>query len=277
MIFKKYCRSLFYEIVIRMKIVNQFLPRLRARIFFVFAGVFFIITSVSFPAHAQTQYSFRGWAAIFATYRLNSKISLYCDAQLRSSAEWKEVQTFIFRPGIHFHVNNNMIATVGYAYIGHHRTVDSVSGWGPEHRIWEQFIINQTFNISGHPTTLQHRLRLEQRFISRSVVNDDKLVTDGYNFSQRLRYFARAVFPLQKTTSFARGAFISLQDEIFVNVENSPSTNGKFFDQNRFYTSIGYRTSRKFDIEIGYMNQFIEGKTSNSVNNILQAAGYLRL
>jgi hypothetical protein len=68
-----------------------------------------------------------------------------------------------------------------------------------------------------------------------------------------------------------------LQDEIFVNVENSPSTNGKFFDQNRFYTSIGYRTSRKFDIEIGYMNQFIEGKTSNSVNNILQAAGYLRL
>jgi hypothetical protein len=173
-----------------------------------------------------------------------------------------------------------MIATVGYAIIGHHRRIDSVSGWGPEHRIWEQFILNKAFSIDNHFVSVQNRFRLEQRWISRSSVSDDKLVTDAYAFTQRIRYFARAIYPFSPNPEkvFSRGSFFSLQDELFFNLENSNITNGKFLDQNRAYTSLGYRFSTKYDLEIGYMNQIIIGKGSlKTINNIIQLAGYLRL
>jgi hypothetical protein len=70
---------------------------------------------------------------------------------------------------------------------------------------------------------------------------------------------------------------MSLQDEIFLNIQNADVTTGHFFDQNRAYVSIGYRTAPQFDIEVGYMNQFILGRTNNVVNNIIQLATYIRL
>ncbi len=226
---------------------------------------------------AQAQNTFSGWSALFGTYKLNSRFSIYFDGQARSADQWKELQSYLLRPGLHCQVSKNKIATIGYAYIGHHRRVSDISGWVPEHRIWEQFIINQSFAIGGHASSLQHRFRLEQRFIGRGIVKNNRLATDGHNFTQRLRYFARSLFPLKKTAAFKTGTFISLQNEIFVNVQHASVVNDRFFDQNRAYTSFGYRASPRFDIEIGYMNQFIAGKSNNTMNNILQLAGYLRL
>jgi hypothetical protein len=243
-------------------------------------GPIFLFAILFWPeagVFAQTQHWFTGWGAVFTTCKLSPKFSIHFDAQIRTTNEWKAIHSYIIRPGLNYLINKNMIATLGYAYIGHHRTIDSVSGWGPESRIWEQFIINSPFNIDGHPTSLQNRFRLEQRFISKSVVEGDKFTTDGYNIMQRFRYFVRSIYPLAKCSVFREGPYISLQDEIFFNVENAGVTNNTFFDQNRFYTSIGYRTSPKFDIEVGYMNQFLEGRANNTVNNICQVAGYLRL
>jgi hypothetical protein len=108
-------------------------------------------------------------------------------------------------------------------------------------------------------------------------VNGNELATDGFDFAQRLRYFVRAIYPLKKSTAFTKGSFISLQNELFLNIGNTDAVNGKFFDQNRAYGSIGYRFSPVFDLEIGYMNQYISGRSSNISNNILQLAGYLRI
>lgn len=235
----------------------------------------FLLSSVKL--YAQTQNTFSGWGAVFGSFKIKDRFSLHFDGQVRSSHEWREMQSILIRPGVHYRVNKNMIATVGYAYVAHHRRINEVSGWAPEHRIWEQYIINQSFNIAGHATALQHRFRLEQRFISTSAVDNDKLTTTGFNFAQRLRYFARAVIPLQQTKKFTKGTFISLQDELFVNIGDASATNGKFFDQNRAYASLGYRFSPAFDLEAGYMNQYISGKVSNTSNNILQVAGYVRL
>ncbi|HEY2648169.1 MAG TPA: DUF2490 domain-containing protein [Puia sp.] len=229
---------------------------------------------------AQTVDHFSGWSAVFSTTRLNSKFSLHLEAQVRSNNEWKEVQTVILRTGLNYNIKPGQIITVGYAYIAHHRTRDSVRGWGPEQRIWEQFILNKAFSINDHLITIQNRFRLEQRWISRSTVKDDQLVTDGYIFSQRIRYFARAIYPFSPTSQkvFSKGSYFSLQDELFFNLGNTSDVNGKFFDQNRAYTSIGYRFSSKYDLEIGYMNQIVSGRDNlKTINNILQFAAYLRL
>ena len=229
---------------------------------------------------AQTDNHFSGWSALFSTTRLSSKFSLHLESQVRSNNEWKEVQTVIFRTGLNYNIKPGQIATVGYAFVAHHRNRDSVSGWGPEHRIWEQFILNKAFSLDDHLVTFQNRFRLEQRWISQSTVSDNKLVTDGYVFSQRIRYFARAIYPFSSTPQkvFSRGSYFSLQDEMFFNLGNTSGVNGKFFDQNRAYFSIGYRISSKYDLEIGYMNQIIAGRENlKTINNIIQLAAYLRL
>lgn len=246
--------------------------------YYVFLGILGLCLTNS--TKAQTLNHFSGWAAVFSTTRLNSKFSLHLETQVRSNNEWKEVQTVILRTGLNYHIKTGQIVTVGYAYIAHHRNIDSISGWGPEQRIWEQFILNKAFSLRDHLITIQNRFRLEQRWISQSIVNDDKLITDGYVFSQRIRYFARAIYPFSPTPekAFVRGSFFSLQDELFFNLGNTSSVNGKFFDQNRAYSSIGYRFSSKYDLEIGYMNQIIAGRgTLKTINNIIQLAAYLRL
>jgi hypothetical protein len=239
-----------------------------------------IVAILIFSEHdgnAQTRNEFSGWTALFGTYKFNSKFGMHFEGQLRSSTGWENLQTYIIRVGLNYNVRPNMIATAGYAYIGHYRTIMEISGWGPEQRIWEQFIINEPFSLGGHASSIQNRFRLEQRFISQSSLNNNTIVTDTYDFMQRFRYFARCIVPWQKTEKFIRGPYSSLQDEVFFNVQNASVTNNNFFDQNRAYFSIGYRTAPAFDIEIGYMNQFILGRSTNVLNNILQLAFYVRL
>jgi hypothetical protein len=242
--------------------------------------IFLIIlfTFTHFLTQAQTRQDFSGWAALFGTYKFDSKFGMHFEGQLRSTSGWQELQTYIIRLGINYNVKANMMTTLGYAYIGHYRTIMQISGWGPEHRIWEQFLVNNNFSLSGHASSIVNRFRLEQRFISQSTVdNSNNLVSGNYQFMQRFRYFARWIFPLQKSAKFIRGPYLSLQDEAFFNIQNADVTNGYFFDQNRAYFSAGFRTSARFDIEAGYMNQFILGRTTNTMNNIIQLATYLRL
>ena len=245
-----------------------------------FAIILQLFISLPNYSQAQSNYQYLGWAAVFGSVKISKAFGLHLESQIRSNDKWKEVSTLIFRTGLIYNINSNQNAIIGYALIGHHRTVDSVSGWGPEHRIWEQYILNLAANPGYHFVTIQNRLRLEQRFISTSVANNGKLETKGYNFSQRLRYFVRAIIPIlpSQEKRFQNGLFISLQDEIFVNLSDASGTNGKFFDQNRAYVSLGYRFSPKFDTEVGYMYQFIAGKGSSKTNNsILQLAVYFRL
>jgi hypothetical protein len=241
---------------------------------FWFTTLFIIIAG---KLHAQTRNEFSGWAALFGSYKFSNKFGLHFEGQLRSSSGWEHLQTYIIRLGLNYYVKPTMMATAGYAYIGSYRTISETSGWAPEQRIWEQFLFNKTFPLGGHAGSIQNRFRLEQRFISQSVVENNMLVTDSYKFMQRFRYFARWIFPLQKTERFIRGLYASLQDEVFFNVQNAPVTTGHFFDQNRAYVSLGYRAAPGFDIEIGYMNQFILGRTTNVINNILQLATYVRI
>lgn len=249
---------------------------MKTRLVFLFIPALFLFQGA---LHAQTRKDFSGWGAMFGTYKINDKFGVHFEGQVRSTNEWEHVQQVIARFGLNYAVKKNMIATVGWAWIGTRRTVDGITAIAPEQRIWEQFIINESFSLGGHRTSIQNRFRLEQRFISVSVAdtNDNKLATDSYNFMQRFRYFARTIYPLAQTDAFKQGAYVALQDELFFNIQNADVTTGHFFDQNRAYISIGYRTSPSFDVEVGYMNQFILGRERNTVNNIIQLATYIRI
>jgi hypothetical protein len=149
-----------------------------------------------------------------------------------------------------------------------------VSGYSPEHRIWEQLIINH--NLAFVP--VQHRFRLEQRFIGNHHVENGEFKNDGNRFANRFRYFNRSIIPFNGSKPFTHGIFGVLQNEIFLNLGDKSGVNGKFFDQNRLYLAMGFRFSPKFDIDAGYLNQYISHANKTIGNgHILQVATYLRL
>ena len=239
-------------------------------------SLFFILNLCTLTA--QTRNDFSGWGAVFASYKLNDKLSIHFDGQLRSADEWEKFQSVLLRPGLNYHISNKAVATVGYAYINNNRIVNSITGWVPEHRIWQQFIYNQKFGIAGRSTSFQHRFRFEERFVGTAIAEGNELVRNDFEFAARLRYFIRVIVPLQKTENFTSGAFVALQNEGFFNVKNNDAvTNGKLFDQNRAYAAIGWRFSSKFDLEAGYMNQSVDGRSIDVSNSIIQLAGYIRM
>lgn len=241
--------------------------------FFLFAFTFVPASSLFTSLHAQSQ--FAGWTALFNTAKTGKKTSLLTDIQLRSTGEMEHVQTLLLRTGLQYSVTKKLGLTLGYAYIHNRREAGGLSGYLPEHRIWEQLL----YNHKTGPVFISHRFRMEQRFISKTKIENNDLKADGYGNAYRLRYFIRNIIPLtnQSTAGFSKGPFAALQDEIFINTGNKSNVNGKTFDQNRLYFAGGYRLSAAFDLEAGYMYQYIQGRNNASTHNhIAQVAGYWR-
>lgn len=225
--------------------------------------------------YAQTVNQNTGWFMFLNSTKFNDKWGLHFDLQVRSDNNWNRVRNVLVRPGLTYYINKNSNATLGYLYTPtilatkvNYIDADGNSiskGSITEHRIWQQYIYNQQ---PWKGAALSHRLRLEQRFIERTT--DDL-------FSQRFRYFFRLVQPLQKQEgAFTKGMFAALQNELFFNLQNKEQLNGSLFDQNRAYLAVGYRVSKSFDIEAGYLNQAIKGANANTVNNVAQLALYTR-
>ncbi len=233
-----------------------------------------IIFVLLLTATAKSQQQFTGWLASFNTYKLDKNLSLHFDAQIRSTDELKNIQTILLRPGLNIHFSKKMIGSFGYGFIQNRRVISNITGVAVEHRVWQQLLYTQKIN----KITSSHRLRLEQRFIPVSKTVNNSIQNDGNKYANRLRYFTRNLIPLNKQKTFTNGLFIGIQNETFFNIGNASEVNGKTFDQNRLFLSVGHRLSSKFDIELGYMNQYISGRNKNFTNNhILQLGAYTRL
>lgn len=234
----------------------------------VFLSLFSLFASFSF---AQTVNQNTGWFMFLNSTKFNDKWGMHFDLQLRTEDNWDGVRNLLVRPGITYYINKNSNSTVGYLFTQTYLPNDILVGAAPlkntltEHRIWQQYIYNHK---PWKSATLSHRLRLEQRFIERQT---DEI------FSQRFRYFFRLIQPLKKQDgAFTEGVFAALQNETFFNIQNKEKLNNSFFDQNRAYLAVGYRFSKKIDLEAGYLNQAINGANTNTVNNVAQLAIYTR-
>jgi hypothetical protein len=216
-----------------------------------------------------------GWLASFNTFSLTKKWSIHLDVQLRSTDELSQVQTVLIRPGINYHLNKKQMLTAGYAFIPNRYVSAADNELLAEHRLWQQYIILQPVK----KVTVQHRFRFEERFIPKPAFYNNDLYTDEYSFASRFRYFVRSVMPLSiQKGAFEKGMFAALQNEVFLNATNKDVVNGKTFDQNRLYVALGYRVVKHFDVEAGYMWQFVERKEGlgTTHNHIAQIAFYWR-
>ena len=235
---------------------------MKGKLFFSVLILHFFVVKI---ASAQTN-ELTGWGAWFYSQKFSKHWGILFDAQFRSSNNFGYLRSPLLRPSVSYSFNKNKLVSVGYLFTGTHRKTETENTFRVEHRILEQFILTQKI---GTGKTLQHRFRLEQRFVN-------KLGSQSGFFAQRLRYFARAVVPFKKDSVFAKGAFVGLQNEIFVNVQNKARINNRFFDQNRAYAAIGYRLNKNVDLETGYLNQYINQTAGYTFNHVVQLALYTR-
>ena len=174
----------------------------------------FLISILSGSVFAQQIHS--GWSAVFNTAKLGKRTTLISDIQLRSTDEWEHVQTFLIRSGLNYSLTKKLGVTAGYAYVSNRRILNGITDYLPEQRIWEQLLFNHKLSR----ILVSHRLRFEQRFISKAITSGQHLETDGYNSAQRVRYFIRNIIPIRNGTAFNSGLFGALQNEVFLNFGN---------------------------------------------------------
>lgn len=205
--------------------------------------------------HSQTNTA-NGWLVSSHEQELAKGWSLLSDLQIRSADHLQYLETVLIRPAIQYKLNDKHRVALGYAYLGNWERDGPEKGFELEHRAWQQYLVEGKLN----KTEVTNRLRLEQSFLQQE---------SDYDFSQRLRYYLRFQVPLSNDKEFKRGAFIGLQNEIFLNIQNKEKVNNNLFDQNRALAGIGYRFSDVLDVEAGYLYRYqIEEEKMH--NHILQ-------
>jgi hypothetical protein len=226
--------------------------------------VFFQLAAIG-VANAQTN-ELSGWAAWFHTQRFNKHWGASFDGHLRSAHHADYLKTVLLRPSINYYFDNMNVA-LGYAYIGASGRSGDVKTFRPENRTFEQLTIMQPAGVN---TQITHRLRLEQRFLGETA-------TQQSVFSQRFRYFIRALIPINSNEKpFTHGTYLALANEVFVNVQNKEKVNNHFFDQNRAFIGIGHRFSKNVDLETGYLNQYAKQAKTYTINNVVQVTLFTR-
>ena len=220
-----------------------------------------LLLSIITKTYSQTETQYSGWLALYHKQKIAGKLGYMFDAQYRTDKQFSKTSTYFFRPGITYDVTKNQTAGAGYVIFGSYDDEESSRIFYAENRIWEQYQIQAKIGKA----TLSNRLRFEQRFINKK---------DG-GFSQRLRYYIRSQIPLVKVDStFKKGLYMALQNEIFVNAQHKERASNSFLDQNRSYISFGYRLSKKIDTELGYQYVYSKNRDGNLRNNVFQLAVY---
>ena len=170
------------------------------------------------------------WHMYFGMNRISDKLSIHTEGQLRYYEAGKNFNQLLLRTGLNYHINNEAIATFGYAYIDTDTTFEEFPEDidFTEHRIFEQFILkNKVWELN-----FEHRYRLEQRFIDFGVNND---------VQHRARYRLQIMVPL--TDIF----FLNFYDEVFLNLQ------GNTFDQNRLYAAVGLNVTNNLSVQSGFL------------------------
>lgn len=187
--------------------------------------------------------SLGNWLMYFGTHKLNEKYSLHYETQLRNYEIVSNFNQLLPRVGLNYHINKNTSITTGYAWI----PTQTSMGEGfdgdlvTENRIWQQFILKNVINR----VKIRHRYRLEQRWIkSQYHLNQINPITNT-TYKNRARYMLSLRIPISKNEESP--LFISLYDEIFLNISDTP------FDQNRLFAALGYQINKQMNCQVGYL------------------------
>lgn len=185
------------------------------------------------------------WLMYFGNQSLGKGWNLWNEAQYRSYNTLGDLEQLLLRGGMGRNLtegNNNLL--LGYAFILSEPYVAATGAkrTTSEHRIFQQFITRQSFQR----VALQHRYRLEQRFLETG-------------FRSRFRYFLGLNLPLNKSRMEAGALYLSAYGEMFLHLDKP------VFDRVRVYGAGGWVLRKDLRLELGLMTQLQETRSRAQV------------
>jgi hypothetical protein len=198
-------------------------------------------STFSLALNSQTSSSSLGsWTSFEGRIGIpKTNFSIDSDVQLRLYEPLSTFQEIVGRVGLTFHTYKRKAYTAGIARL-HTNYFGTDFNENPtiENRLWQQL----TFSQGGSKLKIEHRSRIEQRWI-----NDGDI-----HFSGRIRQ--RILFKLNLGSyryryRYSTKFFVSIYDELFIGLSEIP------FDQNRFYAGIGFNLGSKIKLQSGYLWQ----------------------
>jgi len=189
------------------------------------------------------------WYNYFGNHRFTEKWGAHTELQLRRANWLPQTQQTLARIGIDYRLNDNLMITAGYSWIYTDRygKLPATKAY-QENRAWQQIhLIQQLARI-----TLQHRYRLEQRWVE-SFSSDTAPAQIIY--SNRIRYRFQTLIPLNNQKIELNTWFVALNNEVWINFGKNIKYN--IYDQNRAYAGIGYQLLKSGNVQLGYLHQAI--------------------
>lgn len=195
--------------------------------------------------HGQTS-DLGNWLIYIGNKNIGSKWNWHNEVQYRSYDALNDLEQLLLRTGIGYNLtknNNNLL--LGYGFIYNENYVSGLDSKinSNEHRIFQQYIYKKEYRSFS----LQHRFRLEQRFIES-------------DFKVRWRYFLGVNIPLKAFDGTNNTLYLSAYNELFLNIGHT------VFDRNRVYAGLGYKINSDLRFELGYMNQLLRNGTRDQIN-----------
>lgn len=198
-----------------------------------------------------------GWCGNHFVFKLNEKLDLVADYQIRRDNLGKNDLLQQGRAGFQYNFSPKQSVTVGYSFIETYPYGDldypvSPSGYKyPEHRIYEQLVLK---DVVGR-FEITHRYRHELRWVARQDALHMHEILE-WRRSNRFRYLFRVQAALQGITIEPKEFYVAWQNELLVNFGSKVKYN--VFDQFRTAPLLGYKFSPKFKIEIGAIAQMVQ-------------------
>ena len=212
------------------------------------------VTAQTTSVHPRSQVDqVHAWYVWNGQYQIRGKWGLYTEYHFRRANLLSEFQQSLLRVGLEYKLSPQVSGIMGYGLIH-----TGVYGEQPlahplvEHRLWQQVLWkypNRFVNVS-------QRLRMEERFIAS--------LTDAGKTSLPIEYRIR--YRLQLERNFGFGSWLQPQrnfwcvsNEVFGNLGASAGLNR--LDQNRFYLGLGHRFGKEWQVQAGYLRQFVVKKS----------------
>jgi hypothetical protein len=173
------------------------------------------------------------WLIYNGTVHFNDRWSLFTETQLRFWEIASNPQEFFVRGIGLYHLTPNTTIGLGYTWVKTEPFEDAAPD-GTENRLIEQLSTKRKW----HTTGVEHRFRIEQRWI------EENNTTDYHN---RFRYRLQATTPLGRDTIGPGTHFLNFYNELFLNFGNGDDT----FDQNRLYGAYGWQFTKLANLQLG--------------------------
>lgn len=204
------------------------------------------------------------WNEYAFTHNLSENWVAEVDAGLTTSGVPEQNNIFYgftqysARAWIHYYPGDRWKLSFFYAYYYNKNVPELNQNQAPEYR----FAIQATYSLFKHGRI---NINLRARFEDRNIENEAGI----FEAVERLRFQGRAVCPINNSKIKEKTIYGFISDEIYFK-SKSEISGSEFFDRNRALIGLGYKASKKIQVEVSYANEYLPRSAADKFYNALQ-------